>query len=231
MARISIEDRLAELDYDGYQPPRRQRRRRSYGGRGWKFKLKAGCCLIFFGLLIFFSVMILAVVAKTGLVKIPVISDFFYKQPAVIRSVSPADITQSDIENKVGTLITNRSVEFTEEELTFMFRQVIIGSEDSYFAPGVQVAIENGQIEFFGLLTKPFTANITLNLRPYLEAGQLKFELTQAQLGSLAMPPDTANWLFSEVFGNKLEAVSNEIEKLNPQSLELESGKIILHLN
>lgn len=230
MARISIEDRLAELDYDGYQPPRRQRRRRHYGSRGWKFKLKAGCCLIFFGLLVFFSIMVLAVVAKTGLVNIPIISDLFYKQPAVVRPVSPASVEQSDIESKIGSLLVNRTVEFTEEELTFMFRQVITGSEDSYFAPGVQVAVENGQLEFFGLLTKPFTANITLHLRPYLEAGQLKFELTQAQLGSLAMPPDTANWLFSEVFGSKLEEVSSEIEKLNPQSLELESGKIILQL-
>lgn len=231
MARISLEDRLAELDYDDDRPRFKRHRPRSRYRRGFKSKFKAGCCLFLVILLIFLAVVALAAVAKTGLVSIPIISDIFYKPPTVTRSVSSVDIQPSDIASKIGNLDLSKSIEFTEADLTFMFRQALTGQADSYFAPGAQVTIENGQLEFFGLLTKPFSANITLKLKPYLEAGTVKFDLTQAQLGSLAMPPATADWLFSEVFGSKLEEISAEIEKLKPKSLELESGKIILQLN
>lgn len=228
MVRISWNN-VNRFDKDDFRdfrdrPARFGRRRR----RGWRWKF--GCCLFIIILLVTFGLVATAMLAKTGLIYIPVFSDIFYKPPTAVRQVSASQADSGVVAQKLQAWTTTNSLTLTEAELTWLFKQALTGSADSYFAPGVQVVITDSYIDFFGRLQKPTSANITLTLKPSLDQGKIKLELLAAQLGSLSMPPAMATWLLSEVFGKNMQAALDQLNSGAIENLELENGKIILTL-
>lgn len=237
MVRISPEDELAiSADIEKLKSLRAKRKRRVK-----KKSLKSGCCLLFLLSLIFFLVIITAIVAKTGLIKIPFFSSVFYRLPQPTRQIDLNDLNNLESKGKIGYRVKDKllTIELTEEELTAALRQKFTGQPDSYFAKNLQVVILDEQVEIFGLLLKPVLTNLTVCFRPYLTNDKLDFEVTKVKIGDLAPPPRLASrfafWLMTK---NKLGNEVNElVEKLKQagsqaklQSFELANGKLTILL-
>jgi hypothetical protein len=231
MARISFDDELLdETELEDFRPKRKKRRRRRK-----KISLKARCCLWFLILLIFFLIIITAFIAKAGVVQIPFFSQIFYRLAQPSRQI---EIDNQELVNIIQQGLNLEfdpqglaTIEITEEELTYLFRQSLSGKDDSYFAESLQLIISKDRIEFFGLLIKPISASITLIIKPYLVNNILDFELIQAKIGDLSPPPKFTNWLIDTFLGDKLTEINQEIGGMGQlQSLELKEGKLIITL-
>lgn len=223
MARINFEDELP-IDQDYREPRRRKYKKR----RSKKGRIKRECCLLFFILVIFLLIILTAIIAKTGAIEIPVFSKIFYRMPHPTRPVevenfiSPSFIPESIEENSI-------TIKISEADLSLLFRQALSGKKDSPFAENIQVAIMEDHIEFYGLLVKPISANITLKLQLELVDDKLNFKLIKAQIGSLTIPITLANWLVDKLLQEKLEAVSQSIAQAGKiQDLKLSEGELTI---
>jgi len=228
MARINFNDELFDQEEIDDYPPKKRRRKR----RAKKIRPKTCCGLFFLIAFAFFLVIALAILARTGIVEIPFFSPVFYRLPQPSRQI---EIDSQDLaklaQNSLNvSLVANAiSVEITEEQLTFLIRQALTGKEDSFFAESSQALIDKEGIEFYGLLRKPVLADITFKLRPYLAGNKLEFELVEAKIGALSVPPSLAGWLFDFFFKDGLSGVNQSLAKIgNLESLELEKKKLII---
>jgi len=226
MARINFEDELS-ADQDFEEPKRRRKPRR----RRKKGSVKKTCCLLFLILIILLAVIVTAVIAKTGIVEIPIFSQLFYQLPQPTRQIEISDSTNSavlglNLESASKNLVT---VEITEENLTSLFRQELSGKKDSLFAENVQAVITTEGVEFSGLLIKPISVNIILKLKPELVDHKLDFKLIQAKIGDLSIPPAFANQLVDKFLQDKIEEVNQSLNKVGQiQDVELLNGKLIV---
>lgn len=196
-----------------------------------RFGVKKFCCLFFVLVLLFFLVATAAVVAKTGLVNIPFFSDVFYRLPRPQRQITianQADFLQKNLNLTLNPSQSTAKLELTEEQLTLLVRQLLSNKNDPYFASNAQAVIANGQIEFFGLLLRPVSANITIKFKPYLADNKLNFELTSLKIGDLTMPVPLADWLAVKFFSNPLSQLSQKLAEFKVQQLEVLEGKLIL---
>jgi len=222
MARISLEDKLlARSEFEDFKPQlRRPKRKRRIG-------FKAGCCLFFLIILIFFLLIATAAIAKTGIIEIPVFTRLFYRLPQPSRTIEISDLGKFFQPFGVQFLPDDSlAVEFTEEQLTFLLRQYLTGKKDSYFADNAQAVIINQEIEFFGLLIKPISANLTLKLRPKLIDNNLALDLAGAKIGNLDLPVPVADWLIDKLFQNKLAEFKQKIKDFQLTDLNLSEGKL-----
>ena len=221
MTRISLEDKLqAKVGFDDFKPQARGPKRRRRIG------FKSGCFLFFGVILIFFLLIAVSAFAKTGIVEIPVFTPLFYRLPEPTRTIAISDPDKFFQPFGVQFLPNDSlGVEFTEEQLTFLFRQYFTGKKDSYFAENSQVVIVGQEIEFFALLLKPISANLTLNLKPELVDGNLVFDLTGARIGSLNLPVSFADWLIDKLLQNKLEEFRQNMQDFQLTDLSLSEGK------
>jgi len=224
MARINFDEELFE-DKVSRRRPRRRRKRRKRGS------VKRTCCLLFLVLVVFLLLIATAVIAKTGIVEIPVFSQLFYQLPQPTRQIEASGSSSSlipnlDLESASQNLVT---IEITEENLTALFRQELSGKKDSSFAENVQAVITTEGVEFSGLLIKPISVNIILKLKPELVDHKLDFKLIQAQIGDLSIPPALADQLVDKFLQAKIEEVNQSLNKFGQlQNIKLLDSKLIV---
>jgi len=225
MARINFDEELFEDEVRRRKPRRKRRKRRKKGS------IKKTCCLFFLILVIFLLLIVTAVIAKAGLVEIPVFSQLFYRLPQPTRQIdtsgsSSAIVPSLNLESASKNLVT---IEITEENLTSLFRQELSGKKDSSFAENVQAVITTEGVEFSGLLIKPISVNIIFKLKPELVDHKLDFKLIQAKIGDLSIPPAFANQLVDKLLQDKIEEVNQSLNKVGQiQDIELLDGKLIV---
>lgn len=231
MVRVNLEDKVRDEKFiePELEPEIRAPRRRPPEDK--KLGFKRSCCLLFLIIILFFSITVVAAIAKTGIIEIPVFSKIFYKIPEPNRNVEIDDFQAMaskslnvafDIEQGLINL------ELTEEELTFILRQALSGKPDSYFSKNFQVTISDGQIELFGLLLKPVSANLMLKIKPYLVGGELGYDITAAKIGSLTVPANLANWMLNRLTKTKDREIDLQKNGITLTNIELEEGKIKL---
>ncbi|MFA6381656.1 MAG: hypothetical protein WCX08_00090 [Candidatus Buchananbacteria bacterium] len=236
MARISLEELIqkSEASLPVPEKPKRVRKR----------KLKTNCWLIFSVLLVIFLAAGLAVIAKTGIIEIPVFSSIFYRLPQPSRLIppqNPADFSQKSVVYSYDEQNKILHAELTENELTFFVRQKLAADPKAMFAQNTQFIIDNGEIELFGLMIKPFTANLTLRMKANFLDNAGSYQVTQAKIGDLSLPPFIADWLLKQ-YANQVN--KSQVKKFNidPAKLdwlkdnivfkkfELVSGKIVIEV-
>jgi len=194
-----------------------------------KSRTKFFCCLLclIFGLI--FLVIFAAMVAKTGIFNIPVFSNYFYRLPQPTRQVAaqnPAELLQQGTGLRFDSQNKLVYIELSERNLTYLIEQA--AANNPYFAPNLQTVISHSQIEMFGLLIYPFSANITFTIEPYLKDGQLAFTTRGLKVGNLSLPPNIASWLSDRFFKSWFLQISQNLIKSKVSDFQLQEGKIIL---
>ncbi len=152
--------------------------------------------------LVLFALGIAYLIARTGLVTIPVVSAVAYQQPTadhvVTASTSVTDELQAQLiaalQTKLnsGTLSdANASLSFTEGSLTTSLREAIKqGAQTVFNADASQVALlADGSVEFFlPLVQNGGVSNILLTVTPSVTDGKIVFAVTRFRVGQLAFP-------------------------------------------
>jgi len=199
--------------------------RRSRGG----FKRACGCLGLIFLLLPL--TIGLAVVAKTGIVNIPLFSSIFYAPPQPSRVVTVDQDAMEGIRNGVAVNLVEGTTRLTltEAELTYLVRQLVSSGSDPLFSPTVQAVINPSGIELSGLLLRPIRANLAITLVPAVADGTLHFNLKTVTLGALSLPPSFAEMLVGETLRSSLAPVSASLEPLGTlEAVTLKAGTIVI---
>lgn len=223
MSRISLDPRLADSDYLA-ERIRRVKRSRRRGSTKLKF-----CCLPIVILLLTSLIFITVCIAKTGIWNIPIASKFFYQVPKPSRTVSvnnPASIASAPLNLAPDSASGLSTLTITEQQLTFLLRQTLTGKANSFFAPSLQAAINPDNIEFFGLMVKPVTANIIIKATPQVNNKVLTFNINEAVIGNLAVPINLAHWFMDRFLPIPVTNIGSAYPQLALADVKLERGKI-----
>ncbi len=237
MTRINFEEKLPpRLDVPELKRPKKFRPK--------KMRLKTGCLLLGTILVIFFLFVITAAVAKTGIVEIPVFSQIFYRLPQPTRQVeidNPAEFIQKSAKTSYDSQEKLFIIELTEEDLTFLIRRGLQNQKDPIFAQNSQAVITDGGIEFFGLLLKPVSVNLTIKIKIVLGKDSIyDYQVTQFKVGGLNLPPTLVNWAvhkYVEAKGSDYQKLAGidlskiKIDETKPKpAVEIKEGILILKI-
>lgn len=179
-----------------------------------KRQSKFYCCCFYIILLLVLCLLATAVIAKTGLIRIPIISNFFYKTPQPIRLVksTPSIISAKELLQNYSISKDNKeiSIEISEQQLTSLINQAINISNEIKVKE-LQVAIENEKIEIFGHLQTPVDAYLTIDFLPVLNENELTFDIITVKLGVLPLPTGMSEWLVYKLLNQPLEKFNQSI--------------------
>jgi len=228
MVRVDLEGNIRKKPFTEFEPevirPRKIRKKPSF---------KKSCFLILVVILLFFLITSVAVLARTGIAEIPFFSAIFYQTPKPTRVIEIEDSGEMAQKSPNITLNLEKGLvnfELTEQDLTFILRQSLTGQKDSYFAQNLQLVITNQQIELFGLLLRPVSANLTLNIKPFLTAGKLSYAVVGAKIGDLSVPAGLANWVLDKFIKDKDKQIGLNENDFQFTALELKEGKLDLEV-
>ncbi|MFA6254862.1 MAG: hypothetical protein WC675_02360 [Patescibacteria group bacterium] len=239
MARIDLkeENLLPSQDLKPKpKPPKKERRAK-------KRSVKTSCLRLAGFLFIFILIILVALIAKAGIIEIPVLSQIFYRVPSPSRLIvidNPEDFIRRPASYQYDQTTKMTTMELTEEELTFIIRQNLAKQEKPKFAQNTQIVINEGEIEFFGLMLRPIKVNLTLKVKiSKPEGAPYSYQITQFKVGNLNLPPSLVNWSvhkYLEKSGDKHTTLYNidlnqvNSDKSRTPALELKDGKLILRL-
>jgi hypothetical protein len=193
--------------------------------------MKKGCCGCFFSIILVVVILALAIIARTGTVNIPGFSYLFYELPKPIYQVKldPAkDYTEIDVEPVVDQKNQKLVFNIQEELLTFGARQALTMGSEAVFAPNTQLAVTPEYLELFGLIQKPFSANVTVRFLPKIQDKNVTFDILSVNIGQLSLPPELATKYLSEHLVALTEKIKNLTFPLEISDIELGEGEIIL---
>ncbi len=162
-----------------------------------------GCALLAFAVLIGAPIgLTIWVIAKSGFIEIPVLSDLVYRPPAPVRQVVP--LVGTDAETiakslaataKPGSASGTAEITVSEQELT-TFLAAAVQSGDLPQLPlagkitSAQAAIDPDFIEIYlsAAMANGQPQPIILRVLPTVVSGQLNFRVKEAVLGSFPLP-------------------------------------------
>ncbi|MDO8621961.1 MAG: hypothetical protein Q7R80_01910 [bacterium] len=175
--------------------------RSSIRKRTWRqFLLRGiGCCGIYLVLLLSIPTLLLYLVARTGLVDIPWLSERVAHERAPERMVAAA--AAGNVEQLLAAKLRAVTVPggssmppltFSEAELTALLRMVLTESRSSFSAQATtaQVAIDRGAVELSGRIPGLGGAVTTVRVRgvPSIRDGRLAVEVSDVVVGNLGIP-------------------------------------------
>lgn len=161
------------------------------------------CWVLGIGFLTVLGILLIFLLAKSGIVHVPILSDWLYEAPIPSRYI----IGQPMDWERFQELATNRLIEqdmqqeppialnMHESEFTGLLHGVVEQGlrSDDYQAEVAQVVFLEDSIEMYFYLTWKdfFSFEILTHLVPIVEDdGTLKFEVTDAKFGDLPIPGD-----------------------------------------
>lgn len=201
------------------------------------------CC--FLKLLIVILVLggITAIVAKTGMVDIPVFSKFFYKTPVPTQVISGEtagdklfeDVLAQKIEQQIKSeksIVDGQKVkitlDFTEEELTGFLKDAQ-ENEDFPFSAS-QISINPEGMEFFGQFKELNKTFLTVAIKPEVADGNFKISFEKIKIGNLSLPPAIGNFLINSFLKDQINSLQEIVSKNGKlDGVDLSDGKILLH--
>lgn len=213
--------------------------RKDLKGKFKKLFSRFGCLILVILVLAGLLLVGAAVLAKTGLWEIPVVSKIFYQEPKPIRQVAVTK-TSTQIMTDLGWRAAKAalrsqspviSLPLSEEEITVLARDSF--SQSSLLSSRLnvdtlQLAIEPSEVEFFSQLYWPKETHLTVGFKPVVEEGKIKLVLTRWRLGGLEMPMSLGNWLLTKILGNRFDQIMTSVlDKINIQEISLDSKEII----
>ncbi|MAF14229.1 MAG: hypothetical protein CMI53_05080 [Parcubacteria group bacterium] len=180
-----------------------------------------------------------AMAAQTGIWQIPIFTQIFYQIPEPIRVVDVAGVSGLNQQQAVFDPEENiLRIVVTEKELTAAIKQQLVNNIDPPFAQNAQIVITSKEIEFFGYLLKPFSANLTIRVRPLFTDEKIDYKISQAKIGSLNLPPFLVDWGLKTYIAvrskgksdTNLKQVEFYRDKVKAESFKLEEGKMSMEI-
>ncbi len=195
-----------------------------------------GYALLF---IIAFAVLVAVLIAKTGIVTIPLASRL-YHGPQPTRAVTAETVDAKKFYDSLSRQLTAEvragkkppyRVTLGEAELTGALRGAI---ENALDGAGVtaelpQIAVTPDYMEFSGRFIKSGLRFDTLaRFRPQVRDGEVTFDLARVELGDFAIPTSTARSLTGLLAGRDLGAWRLEIGQAGLTEIRLLDGKVEL---
>ena len=188
------------------------------------------CFFIFSALILLVFVILLWLVASTGLVRVPVITSLAYNQPEPIRIVESGQFLDKKIQQELGDVLTQRlqagggqindkniSVALSEESYTASLQAAIASEAADFFDAGnAQVVIdpEVGIEIYIPVSESSLETALLVNLAASVEDDGLEAQVQSIKIGSLGVPVSLVDrQLQSAVLTPLLEQLSNEIDR------------------
>lgn len=192
-----------------------------------------GCCAAIILVILVLASLVSFVLAKTGLVNIPVFTKLFYNTPKPGRAVevktSGVPVMESlnqQLAKQLGSAGKNNKpifldLKISEEELSAMLKSAAGQAGQNASAPDFQVAIMPDKLEFFGQIPQISNSFLTLGIMPKVVGGQLALDLVSVKVGNLALPASAANLLVQDFMSQQLKKINEflssqgELESIN----------------
>ena len=196
-----------------------------------KPSFKFNCCVFLFFLFFSFLIIVLAALAETGIVDIPLFSKVFYHPPQPSRLLTISTKELENLENNLNLKIVGDLIylEISESQLTYLVRQSFAKLPDPPLKD-IQLIITNGLIEFFAESTRPFKTDVIFKVKPILkEDAQFDLELIEIRLGNLLLPPFLVNKIFTGFIKVSVDNLNESFNKIGQlKDLKLEEKKLII---
>lgn len=190
-----------------------------------RFSFVPTCFLVFTLAVILTLGLIVLALARIGIIFTPEKPNAQYPAPAPIRRV----ITNAAVDlNNINVRQDNKEIvlEITESQLTSLIQQAVTGNNSAF--SDLQAAITPDYIEFFGNMTKPLAAAITVNIRPKITSGNLGYDLLSVKLGNQSLPILIINGIVTSFLDSKFAEINASLHSQTVlSSVELKSGSII----
>jgi hypothetical protein len=179
-----------------------------------------------------------SLVAKTGLVEVPVLTGIFYSVPEPVREVVPTQTFEEAMSDQLTELINERiysiggadidrslSLNLEEDVLTASL-QVLLANQDKYFeTPEIQLAsVVPDQLELFmPLANNELDSALTVSLVPSIDQeGMLDLSIQSLHVGNLKLP----NWIVGLVMNRPLDLMTWQLNKNMSQYATWESVQV-----
>jgi len=173
-------------------------------------------------------------VAKSGLVEIPIFSQLFYQTPQPIHWVKTDQLPTTDLEKELAEKFQPGQkrliIEWNEVEMTQMLNEnleQINSTPDKLLIKETQIAIDSEQIEFFSQLEEPIAGYLTVSTVPRVEDQQLKFVVQEVKIGNLKLPPALAAWGIDKMINSRLSEVFAELPVI-VKRVDLKMGRALV---
>jgi len=172
-------------------------------------------------------------VAKTGLIFVPIFSDMFYRVPKPLHVVSPAELKSVSWEDKLQQSWDGHSagvkISLTEGELNQILQEGLMQMEtenSNLKVKHAQISIDTSGIEIFSQLEKPREIYLIVDLLPTLQNDKWQLVLKEVRMGDLAVPKIFTSF-FTKTLLEKINAIWEDVP-LTIENLSLRPGKIII---
>ena len=179
-----------------------------------------------------------SVVAKTGLVEVPVLTSMFYSVPEPVREVVPSQTFEEAMSDQLTELINERiqdiggadidrslSLDLEEDVLTASL-QVLLANQDKYFeTTEIQLAVvAPDQVELFmPLADSELDSALTVSLVPLIDQeGMLDLSIQSLRVGNQKLP----NWIVGLVMNRPLDLMVWQLNKNMSQYATWESVQV-----
>lgn len=203
------------------------------------------CCLLELLILIFIFGSPVYILAKTGLVNIPVISPLVYNPPQLVRTLTFKSGEEGKlsvgIQQKLLLMAVSQKQEktlvLTEKELTALLRQQVDKLFSQEKVSGLPLQIETSQIlvtppvlQIFLQTKQPLSLAVTLNARLLFENGKLGLSPEKLKIGDWTAPQIAVDWLWQKYLGKQIFSLQQIMGKLPIKNIELTEGAVVISL-
>jgi len=192
-------------------------------GHGW---LKWGCG-IFLLIILGLGSLLLYCLTASGLLTMPVVSDWFYKTPTPIHKVSAGPPLEAYVSETFGAILTKRlqsgsgvlndrsvTVSLPEASITNSFHSIILDSEINLFdVENSQIAVDGQKgLEVFLPLANQINGNaVKIFLVPGVYQGQITIDEVKIIIGNLTFPSWVSDVLIKPFLKQGLNLVNQEV--------------------
>jgi len=196
----------------------------------WKRSRLSTSCFIYLVITVVLVVFILAIIAKTGIIEIPIISSYFYQKPQPTRVViiDEADSLESILRQNISAISQGKEMvfEITEGQLTALLNEPL-ATDDDLNIDQLQAVITPQNVEIFGHLISPVDAYLVLDVIPRVNDGRLDFDVADISLGSMPLPASLANFIIDKVLMSQIQDYNEDLKDFGTLSdIELSEGKL-----
>ena len=182
-----------------------------------------GCFLLALLLVAVPVLYVSSLLARTGLVEVPLMTSWLYRSSEPVRTVVPlagsktseiliAEATRAKYDRNFGTF----KISLSEAQLTTIAQEglAVAGNTLPLEIDTVQIAVDNDAVELF--VTSPRNGrDVTIRLRfmPTVDGGEIKITPKELRIGALEIPPGVSSALvplLDRAIGKTLtEGISN----------------------
>ncbi|MBI2475264.1 hypothetical protein HYV69_02435 [Candidatus Uhrbacteria bacterium] len=196
------------------------------------------CFAIFFILIVLFSTAIAWALASTGIVYIPVFTQFTYQKPEPGRLVSPGVPVEKVIEEQVlsklaaGSVNEVISLSLSESSLTASLRDILENAADGFIDSSfsqVTISQDKGLTLFLPLENSKSGSAILFSIKANVKDGKIELVPEELKIGSLFIPDSLTNLFLRSIIQDRLANGNKMLESyVQIQDIEYKDGSVIV---